>query len=134
MESNPQVQSKPQLGKGRAGLRRKIPVQIQLQIQTSGVDQVKEQTLSKQKEVVQPTLTKLTTDRSIGHMPEMCMVSDYTTRPKINIRQVPFYPDPLIKPPPRPQNIKTQDDRRMALDLDVDINKDFRKILHIKKV
>ena len=69
MEPNIQVQSKPRLGQGRAGLRRKmkIPMQMQPQIQTSGVDQVKEQTLPKQKEVVKPPLTKLTTDRSIGH-------------------------------------------------------------------
>ena len=41
MEPNPQ--SNPRLGQGRAGLRRKmkIPVQIPPQIQTSGVDQVK---------------------------------------------------------------------------------------------
>ena len=45
MKPNPQVQSKSRLGQSRAGLRRKmkIPVQIQTQIQTSGVDQVKEQ-------------------------------------------------------------------------------------------
>ena len=71
-------------------------MQIQLQIQTSGIDQVKEQTLQKQKEVVHPPLTKPTTDRSIGHMPETCIIPDHTIRPKTNIRQVPFYPDPLI--------------------------------------
>ena len=49
MEPNPHVQSKSRLGQGRAGFRRKmkIPVQTQTQIQTSGVDQVKEQTLPK---------------------------------------------------------------------------------------
>ena len=52
MEPNPQVQSKPRIGQGRAGLRRKvkIPVQRQTQIQTSGIDQVKEQILPKQKD------------------------------------------------------------------------------------
>ena len=69
-EPNPQVQHKPRIGQGRTGLRRRIPVQIQPQIQTSGVDQVKEQTLTEQKEVIQPLLTNSTTDRSIGHMPE----------------------------------------------------------------
>ena len=64
MEPNPQ--SKPRLGQGREGLRKKmkIPVQIQPQRRTGGVHQVKEQTLPKQKEVVQPPLTKLTTDSS----------------------------------------------------------------------
>ena len=47
MEPNPQ--SKPRLGQGRVGLRRKmkIPVQTQPQIQTGRVNQVKEQTLPK---------------------------------------------------------------------------------------
>ena len=102
-------------------------MQIQPQIQTSGVDQVKEQTLPKQKEVIQPPLTKLTTDRSTGRMPEICIVHEHTFTPKINIRQVPFYPDQMIKPPPRPPDIKTQDNRRMTLDLDLDINKDFEE-------
>ena len=100
MELNPQ--STPRLGQGTAGLWRKmkIPVQIQPQIQTSGVDQVKEQTLPKQTEVVQPPLTKLTTDRSIGHMLETPIIPNHTIRPKINTSQVPFYPDPLNNPLP----------------------------------
>ena len=71
--------------------------------------------------MVQPLLTKLTTDRSIGHMPE----TYHTIRPKINTRQVPFYPIPLIKSPPRLPDIKPQDNRRMTLDLHLNINKDF---------
>ena len=74
---------------------------------------------------MQPPLTKSVTDRSIGHMPETCIIPDYTIRPKINTRQVPFYSDPLKKSPPRPPDIKTQDNKRMTLDLDFDINKDF---------
>ena len=98
MESNSHRKSR--IGQGRAGLRRKmkIHVQMQSQIQTSGVDKVKEQTLPKQKKVVQPPLTKSTTDRPIGHMLETCIIPDYTIRPKIITRQVPFYPDPLINP------------------------------------
>ena len=127
MESNPQ--SRPRLGWGRAGLRRKMkfPMQIQTQIQTYGVDQVKEKTLPKQKEVEQPPLTKLTTDRSIGHMPETCIIPDYTFRSIINTRKIQFYPDPLIKPTPRLPDRKMQDNRRMTLDLDLDINKDFQE-------
>ena len=32
-------------------------------------------------------------------MPENFRIPDHAIRPKINTRQVPFYPDPLIKPP-----------------------------------
>ena len=41
--------------------------------------------------------------------------------------QVPFYPDPLMKPPSRLQDIKTQNDRQTTLDLDLEINKDFEE-------
>ena len=41
--------------------------------------------------------------------------------------QVPFYPDPLMKPPPRLPDIKTQNDRQTNLDLDLGINKDFEE-------
>ena len=105
----------------------KIAVQIQLQIQTSGVEQVKEQTLPKQKEVNQPPLTGFTTDRSMGHMPETCIMHDHAIRPKINAEQIPSYPDPLIKPPPCLPDIKMYDNRRMTLGLDLDINKDFEE-------
>ena len=58
-------------------------------------------------------------------MPGTCIIPDHTIRPKINTRQVPFYPDPLIKPPPRLPESKIQDDRRMTLVLD--INKEFEE-------
>ena len=105
----------------------KIPVQTQTQMQTGGVDQVKEQTSPKRKEVIQPPLTKSTTDRSIGHMPETCIMSDHTIRPNINAVQVPFYPESLTKPPPRLPDIKMYDNRRTTLDLDLDIDKDFEE-------
>ena len=41
--------------------------------------------------------------------------------------QIPIYPDPLMKPPPRPPDMKTQDDRKINLDLDLEINKDFEE-------
>ena len=47
--------------------------------------------------------------------------------------KIPIYPDPLMKPPPRLPDVKTQDDRKITLDLDLEINKDFQRILHIKK-
>ena len=75
----------------------------------------------------EPPLTKSTTDRSKGHMSETCIIPDHTIRPKPNITQVPFYPDPLIEPPPRQPDTKTLDNRRTTLDLGLDINKDFEE-------
>ena len=47
--------------------------------------------------------------------------------------QVSFYTDPLMKPPPRPPDTKIQNDRQVNLDIDLGINKDLKKIYHIKK-
>ena len=41
--------------------------------------------------------------------------------------QVPFYPDPLMKPPPRLPDVKMQNDRQIDLDLDLEINMDFEE-------
>ena len=127
MEPNPQ--SKPRLRQGRVGLRRKmkIPVQTQPLIQSRNVSQVKEQTLPKQKEGILTPPTKLTTDRSIGQIPGTIIMTEHTIRPIINAEQVPFYPDKLRKPPSRLSDTKTQDNRKITLDLDLDINKDFEE-------
>ena len=60
-------------------------------------------------------------------MPETHIMPDHTIRPEINAGQVPFYPDSLIKPPPRLPGIKMYDNRRTTLDLYLDINKDFEE-------
>ena len=49
----------------------------------------------------------------------------YANRPWIKETQIPFYPDPIMKPPPRPPDKKTQNDGQINLDLDIEINKDF---------
>ena len=59
----------------------KTPVQIQPQIQNRELSQIKEQTLSKQKEGIQTPLTKPTTDRHIEQLPETCIMPEHTIRP-----------------------------------------------------
>ena len=50
---------------------------------------------------------------------------EHLIRPTVTEIKIPNYPDPLIKPPPRPPDIKVQGDRKINLDLDLEINKDF---------
>ena len=45
---------------------------------------------------------------------------------------IPNYPGPLRKPLPRLPDVKVQDDRKIDLDLDLEI-KILRRILHTKK-
>ena len=51
----------------------------------------------------------------------------YAERPRITNTQIPFYPDPIMKPPPRPPDREIQNDGQRSLDLDIEINKDFEE-------
>ena len=48
-----------------------------------------------------------------------------TIRPKGTEMQIPIYPDPLMKQPPRQPDIIMQDDRKINLDLGLEINNNF---------
>ena len=50
---------------------------------------------------------------------------EHTIRPDMTETQIPIYPDPFMKQPPRLPDIKMQDDRKINLDLE--INKDFEE-------
>ena len=52
---------------------------------------------------------------------------EHLIRPAVTEKKIPNYPDPLTKPPPRLPDIKAQDDRKINLDLDLEINKDFEE-------
>ena len=74
---------------------------MQSQVQPRDVSGIKEQTLSKQKEGIQTSLTKPPTNRHIEQRPETCIMPEHTIRPKVTETQIPIYQDPLMKPPPR---------------------------------
>ena len=120
---------KPKLGQGREGLRRemKAPAQAQSQVQFKEENQTKVQTISKQREGIQTPLTRQTTIRHIEQRPETGIMPEHLIRPKVTEVKTPIYPDPLMKLPPRLPDIKVQDDRKINLDLDLEINKDFEE-------
>ena len=60
-------------------------------------------------------------------MAEVHIMPEHTIRPKVTETQTPIYLDPLMKPPHRPPHEKMQDDRKINLDLDLEINKDFEE-------
>ena len=98
---------------------------MQLIVQSKDENQIKELNIAKQREGIQTPLTKRTTARHIEPKPETGIILEHTIRPRTTKTQLPIYPDPLMKPPPRLPDIKTQDDRKINLDLDIEINKDF---------
>ena len=54
-------------------------------------------------------------------------VPKYVDIPQMTGIQVPFYPDPLMKPSHRLPETKIQNERQVNLDLDLEINKDFEE-------
>ena len=52
---------------------------------------------------------------------------EHLIRPKVTEVKIPIYPDPLMKLPARPPDVKAQDDRKTNLDLHLEINKDFEE-------
>ena len=72
-------------------------------------------------------LTKQTTIRYIEQEPENDIIPKHINKPTVTEIKIPIYPDPLMKPPPRLPNAKIQDDRKINLDLDLEITKDFKE-------
>ena len=90
-------------------------------------NQAREQALIKQKEGLQVPLTKQTTVKYIEQELENDITPRHISKPTVSEIKIPNYPDPLRKPPPRLPDPKAQDDRKINLDLDLEINKDFEE-------
>ena len=85
----------------------KAPAQAQSQVQIKDENQTREQTLTKQKEGLQMSLTKQTTVRYIEQGPENDIIPKHINKPTVTEIKIPIYPDPLMKPPPRLSDVKT---------------------------
>ena len=103
----------------------KAPVQEQVQIKEE--NQTRDQISAKQKEGLQAPLTKQTTVRHIEQDLENDKIPKHINKPMVTEIKIPIYPNPLKKPPPRPPDVKAQADRKINLDLNLEINKDFEE-------
>ena len=121
--------NKPKLGQERECFRRemKAQAQVQLQVQIKDENQTREQTLTKQREGLQMPLNKQTTVRYIEQEPKNDIIPKHINKTTVTEMKIPIYPDPLMNPPPRLPDVKMQDDRKINLDLDLEINKDFEE-------
>ena len=121
--------NKPKLGQGRDSLKREMKpsMQAQAQVQFKEENQTRDQILTKEKEGLQPPLTKQTTVRHKEQDLENDKIPNHINKPMVTKIKIPIYPDHLMKPPPRLPDAKTQDDRKINLDLDLEINKEFEE-------
>ena len=106
--------SKPRIGPGRAGIRRKVKIVPPLQTPAPEASQSLPETVTQLQETVQ-TEHKSTAQTDIRQ----------PIGPRIETRQIPFYPDPIPRPPPRPPGLK--ENRRDLSDLDMERNIDFEE-------
>ena len=115
---------KSKAGQEKEGIRRerRVPTQVQGQVQIKNENQTREQTKN-----LQVPLTKQTTVKYIEQELENDITPRYISRPTVTEIKVPNYPDPLRKPPSRLPGLKTQDFRKINLDIHLEINKDFEE-------
>ena len=101
---------KPRIGQGRAGVRRKTRVALPTQPRQIPIPMPEvvtpPQVTSEHESLVQTDLRQ-----PIG--------------PRIEVRQVPIYPDPSLRSPPKPPDLK--ENRRDLTDLGMGINTDFEE-------
>ena len=121
---------KPRLGQGKAGLRRKVKVVTPSQ-PNKPAQVVPPSERQKSEVTLQPQASIGSTSQA-EYIPLTSTASKQPLNPKLFTREVPSYPDPKIRPPPRPPVLK--ENQRTSVDLDTEINTDFcRKIPNIKK-
>ena len=105
---------KPRIGQGREGVRRKVrvaPPSQPRQTPASATERMPE--VAAQPQVAAEHVSPAQTDFR------------QPISPRIEKREVPFYPDPLFRPPPRLPNLR--ESRRDLTDLDTGTNTDFEE-------
>ena len=119
------TQNKPRLGQGRAGIKRKVKVQIFLQL-SKPIQLTEQQILQHPQNTAQPK-TSSDSRPQTKYIPVPQTRSGEQSIPKMISRDIPPYPDPICRPPPKPAEIPMQESLRKLTDLDVDINRDFEE-------
>ena len=117
------TQYKSRLGQGKAGIKRKVKVQTSPQL-SQPIQSMGTQILQYPQNSVQP---KISSDsRPQTNFTQVLQTrSGEQSKTKMISRDIPLYPDPIYRPPPRPHDIPLQETLRKLTDLDTDINTDF---------
>ena len=138
-------QIKPRLGQGRAGLRQKIKTPVPTWISKPIVKLMEKPT--EQPKVVAKVLIRENSrihdkiipipDYAIPHTKSRDNSSSGMVKRKTIqdiSSEIPMYPDPTYRPPPKPVNVCIPEVPRSLSDFDPEINMDFEKIHHFERV
>ena len=72
-------------------------------------------------------MARQNTDGHIKQRPETGIVPEHLIRPTVTEIKIPNYPDPFMETTSQTASIKAHDDRKINLDLNLEINKDFEE-------
>ena len=104
---------------------------VQGQTQFTKENHVRKQLVSEQRKDISVPQVNQDTNRGIEQGRDT--TPKHVGNPQVTEIQTPFYPDPVVKPPPRPPDKIAQNDRQINLDLDLEINKDFEENFTISR-
>ena len=119
MRKTQKVAAKPRLEQDS------IDPSVQGHTQVTGENHVKEQLMPEQRKNISAPHVEQITSTSIEQ--GRYTNPKHLNRPQVGKIQTPNYPDPVMKPPPRPPDKIAQNDRQINHDLDLEINKDFEE-------
>ena len=117
------MQNKPRLEQGRAGIRRKMKIPSTPQL-SKPIQLTSKLTLQHPEGAALP---KTFSDSRLytTYIPLPQTGSGIQAKPKMISREIPNYPDPMHRPPPKPVEKLLQDMSRNMTGLDTDINIDI---------
>ena len=117
LKGNDILQEKPRIGQGRAGTRRPPPI-----YQTNVAE------TSRKIPEAPKIKTKITNQPDFTHTPVQSITStnEGMTHRRPIIKDIPFYPDPTYRPPPKLTRILTSESQE-NIDISPEINIDFKE-------
>ena len=103
----------------------RVDPSVQEQTQVTGENHVKDQLMPEQRKNISTPGVEQKASTSIEQ--GRYITPKHLNRLQAGKIQTPNYPDPVMKPSPRPPDKITQNDRQINLDLDLEINQDFEE-------
>ena len=106
----------------------RVDPSIQKQTQVTGDNHVKDQLMPEQRKNVGTPQVEQNTSTSTSIEQGRYITPTHLNRSQAGKIQTPNYPEPVMKPQPRPPDKMTQNDRQIKLDLDLEINQDMKRL------
>ena len=116
-KNSPEISRKSRLEQDREDPSRKMSIPTEEQTQFTEENNVRQQLLPRQREGINVPQVSQNTNKCLEQ--SKSTMPKYADRPQVTETQISFYPDPIMKPPPRLPDKKSQNDGQINMDLDI---------------